>query len=64
MSTKLCIGAIYAEEMVDLAFVLSGRPLITVIDLYAVLDDWDVIPTDEGAGSVGGARVPTFRTSL
>lgn len=61
---KLCIGAIDAEEMVDLAFVPSGWPLMTVMDLYAVLDDWDVTPTDEEAGSVGGARVPTFSTSL
>ena len=47
---KLCIGAIDAEEMVDLAFVPSGWPLMTVMDLYAVLDDWDVTPTDEEAG--------------
>ena len=61
---KLRKGAMDAEEMVDLAFVLSGWPLITVIDLYAVLGDWDVTPTDEEAGSVEDARVPTSRTSL
>lgn len=61
---ELCIKAMDAEETVDLAFVPSGWPLMTVMDLYTVLDNWDVIPTDEEAGSVGGARVPNFRTSL